>query len=82
MTSFIVPAGAGTQRAQLELYVRWMGDTRRYKPSTVSRRTSVLSGFCRTAVIEGVFAHSPAGVRPPTHRPTRVAHTWPGAPSV
>jgi hypothetical protein len=37
------------QRAQLELYVRWMQETRRYKPSTVSRRTSVLSGFYRTA---------------------------------
>jgi hypothetical protein len=32
------------QRAELELYVRWMQETRRYKPSTVSRRTSVLSG--------------------------------------
>lgn len=30
------------QRAQLELYVRWMQETRRYKPSTVSRRTSVV----------------------------------------
>src|SRR5450631_3517032 len=55
------------QRAQLELYVRWMQETRRYKPSTVSRRTSVLSGFYRTAVIDGVIEHSPAEyVRRPT----------------
>jgi len=58
------------QRAQLELYVRWMQETRRYKPSTVSRRTSVLSGFYRTAVIDGVLAHSPAEyVRRPTVPP-------------
>jgi integrase/recombinase XerD len=55
------------RRAQLELYVRWMQETRRYKPSTVSRRTSVLSGFYRTAVIDGVIEHSPAEyVRRPT----------------
>jgi len=58
------------QRAQLELYVRWMQETRRFKPSTVSRRTSVLSGFYRTAVIDGVLAHSPAeNVRRPTVPP-------------
>jgi integrase/recombinase XerD len=58
------------QRAQLELYVRWMQETRRYKPSTVSRRTSVLSGLYRTAVIDGVLAHSPAEyVRRPTVPP-------------
>jgi site-specific recombinase XerD len=44
-----------------------MQETRRYKPSTVSRRTSVLSGFYRTAVIDGVIEHSPAEyVRRPT----------------
>jgi len=61
----IVPLKA--RRAQLELYVRWMQETRRFKPSTVSRRTSVLSGFYRTAVIDGVIEHSPAEyVRRPT----------------
>ena len=46
---------------------RWMQETRRYKLSTVSRRTSVLSEFYRTAVIDGVLAHSPAEyVRRPT----------------
>jgi integrase len=48
------------QRAELELYVRWMQETRRYKPSTVSRRISVVAGFYRTCVIDGVLAHSPA----------------------
>jgi len=55
------------QRADLELYVRWMPETRRFKPSTVSRRTSVLAGFYRTCVIDGVLSHSPAEyVRRPT----------------
>jgi integrase/recombinase XerD len=58
------------QRAQLELYVRWMPVTCRYKPSTVSPRTSVLSGFYRTAVIDGVLEHFPAEyVRRPTVPP-------------
>ena len=55
------------RRAQLELYVRWMQETRRFKPSTASQRTSVLSGLYRTAVIDGVIEHSPAEyVRRPT----------------
>ena len=33
---------------------------RRYKPSTVSRRLSVVAGFYRTCVIDGVLEHSPA----------------------
>jgi integrase len=48
------------QRAHLELYLRWMQEVRRYKPSTVSRRLSVLTGFYRTCVIDGVLEHSPA----------------------
>jgi integrase/recombinase XerD len=47
-------------RAQLELYVRWMQEVRRFKPSTVSRRFLVTAGFYRTAVIDGVLEHSPA----------------------
>jgi integrase/recombinase XerD len=47
-------------RAQLELYIRWMQEVRRFKPSTVSRRFSVTAGFYRTAVIDGVLEHSPA----------------------
>jgi integrase/recombinase XerD len=58
------------QRPQLELYVRWMQEVRRYKPSTVSRRMSVVSGFYRTCVIDGVLEHSPAEfVRRPTVPP-------------
>jgi integrase/recombinase XerD len=47
-------------RPQVELYVRWMQEIRRLKPSTVSRRTSVVAGFYRTAVIDGLLEHSPA----------------------
>jgi integrase/recombinase XerD len=47
-------------RVHLELYIRWMQETRRYKPSTVSRRVSVMTGFYRTAVIDGILEHSPA----------------------
>jgi len=48
------------RRSDLELFVRWMQETRRFKPSTVARRTSVVSGFYRTCVIDGVLDHSPA----------------------
>jgi integrase/recombinase XerD len=46
-------------RAQVELYVRWMQEIRRLKPSMVSRRVSVVAGFYRTCVIDGVLEHSP-----------------------
>lgn len=48
------------RRVHLELYIRWMQEVRRFKPSTVSRRFSVAAGFYRTAVIDGVLEHSPA----------------------
>jgi site-specific recombinase XerD len=48
------------QRPHLELYIRWMQETRRFKPSTVSCRFSVAAGFYRTCVIDGVLDHSPA----------------------
>ena len=58
------------QRNDLELYLRWMQDVRRFKPSTVSRRLSVVAGFYRTCVIDGVLEHSPAEyVRRPTVPP-------------
>lgn len=47
-------------RPQLELYLRWMQEVRGLKPSTVSRRLSVISGFYRTCVIDGVLEASPA----------------------
>ena len=47
-----------------------MQDVRRFKPSTVSRRLSVVAGFYRTCVIDGVLEHSPAEyVRRPTVPP-------------
>jgi len=58
------------QRNDLELYLRWMQDVRRFKPSTVPRRLSVVAGFYRTRVIDGVLEHSPADyVRRPTVPP-------------
>ena len=47
-------------RAHVELFVRWMRETRTLKPSTVSRRVSVVAGFYRTAVIDGILPASPA----------------------
>jgi integrase/recombinase XerD len=48
------------RRPHLELYIRWMQETCRFKPSTVSRRFSVTAGFYRTCVIDGILEHSPA----------------------
>ena len=58
------------QRHDLELYLRWLQDVRRFKPSTVSHRLSVVAGFYRTCVIDGVLEHSPADyVRRPSVPP-------------
>src|ERR1700727_3961923 len=46
-------------RPHLELYIRWMQEIRRFRPSTISRRFSVTAGFYRTCVIDGVLEHSP-----------------------
>jgi len=56
-----------TSRPHVELYLRWLQEVRRYRPSTVSRRLSVVAGFYRTCVIDGVLEHSPAEYvrRPP-----------------
>ena len=55
------------RRPHLELYIRWIQEIRRFKPSTVSRRFSVAAGFYRICVIDGVLEHSPAEhVRRPT----------------
>jgi integrase/recombinase XerD len=48
------------RRPHLELYIRWMQEARQFKPSTVSRRFSVIAGFYRTCVIDGLLDHSPA----------------------
>jgi integrase/recombinase XerD len=58
------------RRLDVELYVRWLQEARRLQPSTVSRRLSVVIGFYRTCVIDGVLEHSPADyVRRPTVPP-------------
>ena len=60
------------QRPHLELYIRWMQEIRRFKPSTVSRRFSVAAGLYRTCVLDGVLPHSPAEhVRRPSVPPNR-----------
>src|SRR5690242_7528276 len=48
------------QRPHRELYIRWMQEIRRFKPSTVSRRFSVVTGFYRTCALDSVLEHSPA----------------------
>ena len=48
------------QRAHIELYLRWMQEVRGFKPSTISRRLSVVVGFYRICVIDGALAVSPA----------------------
>ena len=61
-------------RPHIELYVRWSQEVRGFRPSTVSRRMSVVAGFYRTCVIDGALEHSPAEYvrRPnvPTESPT------------
>jgi integrase/recombinase XerD len=58
------------RRVDVELFVRWLQEIRRFKPSTVSRRLSVVIGFYRTCVIDAVLEHSPAEyVRRPTVPP-------------
>ncbi len=58
------------RRPQVELYIRWMQEIRRFKLSAVSRRFSVVAGFYQTCVIDGLLEHSPAEhVRRPTVPP-------------
>jgi site-specific recombinase XerD len=57
-------------RPHIELYVRWLQEVRHYRPSTVSRRMSVVAGFYRTCVIDGVLEHSPADYVRRPHVPT------------
>ncbi len=42
----------------LELYLRWLKDVRRFRP--VYRRLSVDADLYRTCIIDGVLEHSPA----------------------
>ncbi|MFJ9369941.1 tyrosine-type recombinase/integrase [Nocardia sp. NPDC101769] len=47
-------------RTEVERYMRWMQEVRRFKPATVARRLAVVAGFYRTCVIDGVLDRSPA----------------------
>jgi site-specific recombinase XerD len=47
------------RRPHIELFLRWMQEVRHYKPSTVSRRLSVISGFYQTCVVDAVLERSP-----------------------
>src|SRR5258707_15856307 len=49
-----------TVRVDIERYVRWLQDVGHYQPSTVSRRLSIVVGFYRVCVIDGLLPHSPA----------------------
>jgi site-specific recombinase XerD len=55
------------RRMHVELYLRYLQETRALKTSTVARRLSVVAGFYRTCVIDAVLEHSPAAHvrRPP-----------------
>lgn len=63
------------QRGHVELYLRWLQEMHRLKPSTVSRWLSVLSTFYRTCVIDGVLDHSPAEY-------VRLPHVPPESPTL
>jgi integrase/recombinase XerD len=62
------------RRPHPELYIRWMQEIRRFKPSTVSRRFSVAAGFYRTCVTMAYWStHPPSTSAGPrslrSHRP-------------
>jgi hypothetical protein len=60
------------QRAQVELYFRWLQEIRRFRPSTVSRRLSVVAGFYRICVIDGCWSNRPPTMSAvPTSHPSR-----------
>src|SRR5919108_2122776 len=42
-------------RVDIERYVRWLQDVRRYQPSTVLRRLSVVVGFYLVCVIDQIL---------------------------
>src|SRR3954453_3311585 len=76
----IAPLSA--RRVDLELYLRWMQNDRRFKPSTVSRRPVggrwVLPHLCHRRDSRTVTGR----IRSPAPRPTRVAHPRAHPPAV
>jgi integrase/recombinase XerD len=64
-------------RTDIERYVRWLQDVRRFQPSTLSRRLSIVVGFYRVCVIDA-SCHT----HPPTmsaDRPLRPGHRLSGS---
>jgi len=69
------------QRPHLELYVRWMQEARQFKPSTISRRFSSMSGLAswlgnvpsiwkhKRVVLHGSRSKSFGATRPPIPLP-------------
>jgi integrase/recombinase XerD len=71
------------QRPHLELYIRWMQEIRRFKPSTVSRRFSVTAGFYRTCVIDGLMPGAlTRRARPPPRGARRITDARVHPPAV
>ncbi|WP_204003761.1 site-specific integrase [Virgisporangium aurantiacum] len=68
-------------RTDVERYVRWLQDIRRFQPSTVSRRLSIVVGFYRVCVIDGLLSHSPADYvrRPPVPAESPTPRAWSSA---
>jgi integrase/recombinase XerD len=58
-------------RPMIELYVRWIQETRRYARATVARRLSTVCGLYRTLVIDGMLAARPAEYVRRPRRPTK-----------
>jgi integrase/recombinase XerD len=63
-----------SRRPFLELYIRWMQEIRRFKPSTVSRRFSVVAGFYRideSEFVNAIVAEAPSVFTPARNRRAR-----------
>jgi hypothetical protein len=60
------------RRPHLELYIRWMQEIRRFKPSTVSRRFSVVAGSTGPALLMASCSiRLPSTCAVPSSRPSR-----------
>ncbi|MEV4722539.1 site-specific integrase [Micromonospora humida] len=65
------------ERMDIERYVRWLQDVRRYQPSTVSRRLSVVVGFYRSASSTRPWStRQPTTSADPPCRPIRRPSAW------
>jgi hypothetical protein len=69
------------QRPHIELYIRWMQEVRRFKPSTVSRRISRRRLLPHLRHRRGA-AHLAGRACPPTQRATRIADPRADPPAV